>query len=255
MATPESSRPCAHCSAPLIKPSQRCFCSRRCASRHHIRPRAAVANRFWAKVQMGDPLECWRWTGANDGRYGHFRVWRDGVMRTERSHRVAWELTHGPIPPGMDVLHRCDRPICVNPACLFLGTHTDNMRDCVSKGRLTRAKGQFHHNAKLTDAAVDEFRARYAAGGITQRQLAAKYGVTLSGIQKVLYGQSWKHSLPASRLERTAAKAAITDRLAEVWDEAAHSIPEALAQTRTQENPPHGPTSERVLRHAYGAKR
>jgi len=52
-----------------------------------------------------------------------------------KAHRVAWILTHGEIPPGMFLCHSCDMPRCVNPSHLFLGTQTDNMQDCVSKGR------------------------------------------------------------------------------------------------------------------------
>src|SRR6185436_8652420 len=48
---------------------------------------------------------------------------------------IAWTEANGPIPNGMQVLHRCDNPPCVNPAHLFLGTQTDNMRDMTAKGR------------------------------------------------------------------------------------------------------------------------
>jgi hypothetical protein len=52
------------------------------------------------------------------------------------AHRVAWEKVHGPIPQGMQVLHRCDTPLCVNVEHLFLGTNADNQRDKASKGRV-----------------------------------------------------------------------------------------------------------------------
>jgi len=99
------------------------------------RPRP-VAERFWEKVDIRDPDECWPWTkSCNPWGYGKFaRVHGDIVP----AHRMAWELTHGPIPDGLFVLHHCDNPPCCNPyKCLFLGTHQDNMRDMASKGRAT----------------------------------------------------------------------------------------------------------------------
>lgn len=59
-----------------------------------------------------------------------------------QAHRVAWEMAHGPIPLGLEVLHRCDRPWCVRPDHLNLGTHQDNMHDMARKGRSTASDGR-----------------------------------------------------------------------------------------------------------------
>jgi hypothetical protein len=91
---------------------------------------ADIEVRFWAKVCKTDT--CWLWTGVKSVGYGH--MW-DGSGRPKHAHRLSWEIHHGPIPSGMDVLHRCDTPACVRPDHLFIGTASDNMLDAVSKGR------------------------------------------------------------------------------------------------------------------------
>jgi len=82
---------------------------------------------------------CWLWEGClrTDG-YGCFRL--NGKTRT--THRLAYEWLVAPIPLGLQVLHRCDNPSCVNPNHLWLGTHGDNMRDAAAKGRLASQKGE-----------------------------------------------------------------------------------------------------------------
>lgn len=100
------------------------------------RPSVPLADRFWSKVRKGDG--CWLWTSnAHHNGYGQIALSRNGATRQRWAwaHRVAWELTNGPIPAGQLVLHRCDTPLCVNPAHLFLGTHLENIADSVRKGR------------------------------------------------------------------------------------------------------------------------
>lgn len=65
---------------------------------------------FWAKVdKTGD---CWLWT-ASTGSNGYGQVRKDN--RPAPAHRVAYELTIGPIPEGLDLDHLCRVPTCVNP--------------------------------------------------------------------------------------------------------------------------------------------
>lgn len=86
---------------------------------------------FWTQTVISE-TGCWLWTGTRQGRgYGF-------VIRNRRrflAHRYAFVLVNGPIPDGLQVLHRCDVRLCVNPAHLFVGTQGDNMQDMASKGR------------------------------------------------------------------------------------------------------------------------
>lgn len=100
----------------------------------------STAERFWSKVERIPFHTCWEWTGSLAGTgYGSIS-WHGRQMR---AHRLAWQLTYGPIPKGTGahgtcVLHRCDNPPCVRPEHLFLGTNHENVLDCIAKGRSRR---------------------------------------------------------------------------------------------------------------------
>ena len=115
------------------------------------------------------------------------------------AHRIAWELTNGPIPVGLMVLHRCDRPPCIRPDHLFLGTHADNMRDMIAKGRAPLHRGESNPHAKLTRSQVEQIRALYKGlqhrfrprTGPTQTELAEQFGVTQEHIASIVRGACW----------------------------------------------------------------
>lgn len=94
--------------------------------------------KFWTKIDKRKD-GCWIWTrGKYNHGYGSV-VWRfkpNGRGQMIAASRAAWMVTHGPIPEGMQVLHKCDVPACCNPTHLFLGTHSDNMRDMRNKVRV-----------------------------------------------------------------------------------------------------------------------
>lgn len=129
------------------------------------------------------PNGCLNYTGfINATGYG-----RVGRGKTTLAHRVAWEQEVGPIPEGKFVRHHCDNPRCVNPKHLFVGTHLDNMRDKVSKGRSASLPGERHPSAKLTAADVLAIR----QSSLSSRQLADIYGISPSRARTIKRGQGW----------------------------------------------------------------
>ncbi len=135
--------------------------------------------RFWAKVDKKGPIQdhvpqlgcCWTWVGsANELGYGHMQKGRRGAGRI----RATWAscLIHGnPVPKGLNALHRCDNPRCVNPDHIFHGTHMQNVHDKIDKGRAKMGIpkcGPWHPNAVLTEDDVRFIR----KSTLTTRQLA-----------------------------------------------------------------------------------
>lgn len=94
-----------------------------------------VTARLWSKVDIPTnkmmTRMCWNWSGSTAKGYG--QIWVGGKVL--RAHRVAYEAANGPIPEGMLVRHKCDNPLCCNPAHMELGTHDDNMRDKAIRDR------------------------------------------------------------------------------------------------------------------------
>ena len=118
-----------------------------------------IIKKFLKSVEKTDT--CWIWTAGSRGYgYGAFKFGN----KTVDSHRVSYILFKGEIPSGIFVCHTCDNPKCVNPDHLWLGTHSDNMKDAYNKGRLNIPttsrfkKGHKAVNRKLTDEQVKEIK-------------------------------------------------------------------------------------------------
>jgi len=197
-----------------------------------------IADRFWSKVEKTDG--CWLWRGAIDGKgYGNFKLGK----RVEYAHRVAYSIANGwtmswdGYSSKTNVCHTCDNPGCVRPDHLFLGTHSDNMRDAEAKGRRTHHSGEQHWsrfkperyargdrsgmrthpssvprgdrngNAKLSDADAVVILERLRKGEL-QKLLAREFGVSTSLISMMALGRIRRHlSIGAKTDEREAVAA------------------------------------------------
>lgn len=206
MQANSSKRPyiCPVCKTTFVKyPSQikssNPLCSIACKNKWlGINKKKTFLERFMVRITKIEG-GCWLWSGSTRGKIqvtdpcGH----RSDNGRTPRkmlvAARVAWELFKGPIPEGIEVCHNCpggDNRLCVNPAHLFLGTHADNMADAATKRLMTR--GELRPAAKMTNDQVRHIRAKYASGGITQQKLADENGVSISQINGIVNGKSWR---------------------------------------------------------------
>lgn len=159
----------------------------------------SLEDRFWEKVEVAGPDECWEWQAYKDG-CGYGQIFREkigGIRHNDRAHRISWELHNGPIPADLQVLHTCDNPPCCNPAHLWLGTPADNAADREEKGRGNRGHvwGEGHGQSKLTEDQVLEIRMLYATGGITHQALANRHGVTREAISRIMQGRTWSYLL------------------------------------------------------------
>lgn len=138
-----------------------------------------LEERFWSKVdQSGD--DCWHWQAAVNPR-GY------GVFAGRNASRVAWELTFGPIPAGLWVLHACDNPLCVRPGHLMLGSPTANVYDMDAKGRRVNTARRGVPRDKLTPRDADAIR--YLVGlGHSHQHVADQFGISRQHVGAIVRG-------------------------------------------------------------------
>lgn len=149
-----------------------------------------ASTKFFQRI--GDPSECWEWTGAkNDKGYGQISV--NGEV--QYAHRVMYAFLHGEIPPGVQICHYCDNPGCVRPNHLFAGSSQDNAEDSMNKLNSYYAgqQGSKHGMSKLNEDDVKEIRRLRSVENMTHDEIGDLFGVGRTAIQKILTGQTWTH--------------------------------------------------------------
>lgn len=143
---------------------------------------------------------CWDWKlGLDKGGYGH-----GNFEKEKAAHRAMYRAFYNfDLTPDHIVRHKCDRPRCLNPAHLELGTHADNSRDMWDRGRQQDyknvAKGVAHGSAKLTEKEVLSI---YADPRNT-KEIADQYALSQTTILKIKNGSVWTSVTNAPRTAGT----------------------------------------------------
>lgn len=199
--TPESSVPYGYCQCGCGQKTaiSRSNCKRfrqvkgqprRFVQWHHHKWRGQHTPEFWSRVDKRGEDECWNWTGKAHHAFGYGVLTIGGKYVS--SHRRAYELSYGPIPPKMSVLHKCDNPQCCNPTHLYLGTEADNARDRKLHHRNANRHGSKNPQAKLLESQIPTIR-RLASSGLSNRKIAGQFGVSHSAINCIVRGETWVH--------------------------------------------------------------
>lgn len=151
----------------------------------------SLADRLTAySDRSAGPLGCWPWTRGKDScGYGTVQVppaERINGKQQEKAPRAAWRVANGrPVPAGLEVLHSCDNPACINPAHLRVGTHAENMAEMGQRDRA--AKGERSGMAKVSDEVVRRIRDMRATG-MTNSKIAAEVGLSTSYVSRLTAG-------------------------------------------------------------------
>ena len=155
--------------------------------------------RFFDKINKSED-GCWLWTAGGRGT-GYGAIKYNGKIVD--AHRVSWILHFGEIPEGMFICHKCDVRKCVNPDHLFIGTHKDNMQDCIKKGRFVRSEiSQFKNGNKPPNRHYSELFIKLILDGIKNKgelslkNLSEMYGVSYQFIRDLNTGRTFSALSP-----------------------------------------------------------
>lgn len=148
-----------------------------------------LVRRFWEKVDVAGPDDCWNWTASTAGK-GYGQIKMPKTRRQLYAHRLSYEIHHGIAPGDMLVMHSCDNPRCVNPAHLSLGTHGDNLQDMARKDR--HLYGERNAQAKLTESQIDLVFDLFDRG-VAREDIAERVGASKTHIDRILRGEHWRH--------------------------------------------------------------
>lgn len=160
---------------------------------------AKIIKRFWARVNIKDPDECWEWqAGFNSAKPGYDYGCLYFERRSHLANRVSLSIKIGRrLKKEEHACHTCDNPRCCNPNHIFLGSHLANMRDMYAKGRNRPTRGEAHPGSKLTEEGVRRIRKltklREKYNKYTLKYFADRYEVDASLVKAVILRRAWKH--------------------------------------------------------------
>jgi hypothetical protein len=143
------------------------------SARNLVAPETILRN-----IECKEDCDCWFWVGfTNDKGYGRLRVY---PYEKILAHRLSYIVYKGPIAKGLEILHTCDTPRCVNPEHLKLGTHDENVADMLTKGR------QFSKLNK--EQALEIYKSP-----LHPKELARIYDINIRAVYSIKSKETWFH--------------------------------------------------------------
>lgn len=145
---------------------------------------STLAERLQTNLKAPNENGCVEWSRyVNNSGYG---LIRRGSQHEGHAlvHRVAYELAKGPVPEGLEVMHKCNNKLCCNPDHLEAGTHKQNIHDLIKTGRHVSTRG-----SRLSDSDLREI-VRLRRSGVVMREIAQKFGVSRPMISLIFAGKT-----------------------------------------------------------------
>ena len=140
--------------------------------------------RFWDKIEKTD--SCWLWTGCKQDGYGRQTIADKQYIAT----RISYWMHFHKDPGELDVCHECNNRSCVNPKHLYLGTRSENQKQCIDDGRRNQ-HGSNNSKSKLRESDIPKILELENA--LTLKQIGDLFGVSDSCIDFVFNGTTWSH--------------------------------------------------------------
>lgn len=134
--------------------------------------------------------DCIEWKGAKSTRgYGNILI----KGKNYKAHRIAYKNHYGDFDEKLLVCHKCDNPSCVNPLHLFLGTHKDNSKDMVNKGRNKHGdtSGEKNGQHKLSYRSIKIIR-QFLYQKIPGFEIATAYGISKAQVSRIKNNKKWR---------------------------------------------------------------
>lgn len=110
-------------------------------------PRASISERLAAGSAIAAGTGCIDWT-RSIRRDGYGRIFVGGAARL--AHKIAYEVEHGPVRPGLHLDHLCRNPKCINPDHLEPVSPRENIIRGVGPTAINAAKTHCKHGHEFS---------------------------------------------------------------------------------------------------------
>jgi hypothetical protein len=141
------------------------------------------------RIKIDTKTGCWNWVAYSTEGYGRLTTYGGKQVKANRlSAHVFFDFD---IDSELQINHKCDNSLCVNPKHLYAGTQSQNIQEAYDRDRKNRNQGIDNGQNKLSEDQVLQIRkdAKYD----TNRNVADKYGISCGLVSMIVNKKRWSH--------------------------------------------------------------